>query len=366
MTQIDRNKIIFLTAGGTGGHMFPAHTLGEKLKEDGYQYVLLTDPRGMVMGKKTGFKSAIRIFSASLRGNIFAKFKGLFLIGIGFLQSLYHMIRIKPAMVAGFGGYPTVPVIIAAKVLGIPILIHEQNSFLGKANLKLSQFVNKLTVSFPNTEGISPKVAPKTAHTGMPVRNDIASLYGQQYFPLDNNSPLNLLILGGSLGAKIFSDIIPEAMSYLPQHYKERIFLTIQVRPENQKEAKAILDKANIHYVMSDFFSNIPQLLSSAHLVISRAGASTIAELTCAGRPSILIPYPKAAEDHQAANARILEKYGAAWVMPEDALTPRSLATRLEALFALPGTLPKAAEAAQRWAHPNAADLLKAEALKIL
>lgn len=361
-TNTNQKKIV-LSAGGTGGHIYPAFSLKEELIDRGYECILFTDKRGIILGRRENVEGFV-IDAASPRKNPFLMFKALFHLGIGFLQSWYRLRKLKPCLVIGFGGYPTVPTLIAAKYLKIPIMIHEQNGFMGMANHHLAKFADRIALSFSLTKNIPPKAVGNSFVSGMPVRRKITALHGQPYEPFTNDKPVHLVVIGGSLGASIFAEVIPKAFEILPSHYTKRLKLTLQVREPDIEKVRKRLEACNVSFELSHFFTNIPQLFSEAHLIISRAGASTLAEIACAGKPAILVPFPGAQDNHQYYNALNIEKKDAAWVIPEEAFTGRVLASRLEALFNLPSILKKTADASHKLGDVNAAKTLADEVEK--
>jgi len=248
--------------------------------------------------------------------------------------------------------------LFAATRLRIPTVIHEQNAVLGRANRLLASRVNRIATSFPATERLGAKAEQHVVCTGNPVRPAIAALGSRTYEVPTDSSRLRLLIVGGSQGAQALSRVVPEALARMPDVTRARLSVVQQCRPEDLEAVRAAYRAANIQAECDRFFDDMAGRLAAAHLVIARSGASTVAELAAAGRPAILVPYPHAMDDHQSANARALERAGAAWLMPQASLTPDRLRSRLELLMAEPHDLAEAAQAARRFAQPDAAGAL--------
>jgi UDP-N-acetylglucosamine--N-acetylmuramyl-(pentapeptide) pyrophosphoryl-undecaprenol N-acetylglucosamine transferase len=248
-----------------------------------------------------------------------------------------------------------VPPLLAAASLGIPTVIHEQNAHLGRANRLLAPRVGAIATAFAEVSGMKPEDRKKAVMTGNPVRAPVRALRDQPYPQLALDGPINLLITGGSQGATVFSDVVPATLARLPDALRKRLRVSQQARAEDIERARAAYAKTDIKVELAPFFSDLPQRLAHAHLVICRSGASTIAELTTAGRPSILVPYPHAMDDHQTANARAIEASGAAIVLPQPDFTPETLAARLKLLFAQPPTLARMAQYALDYGQRDAA-----------
>jgi len=342
---------IILAAGGTGGHVFPAEALARALLARGREVVIITDRRGQGFGQKNLGERlpgvpVLRIRAGRFDGGIGAKLLGAGELLIGIAEALRHLRKLRPAAVVGFGGYPSVPAVLAGALLRLPTLIHEQNAVLGRANRLLAPFVGKIAVGFPG----------KGVHTGNPVRPEIAALRAQPYRAPEAKDRFELLILGGSQGARIFSDVVPEALTLLPDSLKTRLRVAQQARPEDLERVRAAYAASGIEAELAPFFADVPVRLARAHLVIARAGASTVAELTVAGRPSILVPYPFATDDHQTANAGALAKAGAALLVAQPEFTAAALAERLEGFT--PSRLGEIAESARAFGMPDAAERL--------
>ena len=346
---------IIIAAGGTGGHFFPAEALAAELIARGHRIVLMTDAR-----------------SAGLRSAVFAEREHFVLQGAGIAgrgvvkaaRAVLALLRgvtearrimgtLRPAVVIGFGGYPAFGPVTAAR-FSRPrpaIILHEQNGVLGRAKRLLSRWASRLALSLRPTTRVPAGVA--TELTGNPVRPAIQALDGAIYDP--PTGTIRLLILGGSLGARVFSDVVPEALVALPEALRTRLAVVQQCRAEDLERVRAAYQAAGIDADLAPFFADVANRLSAAHLVIARAGASTVAELAVVGRPSILVPLPGAIDNHQDANARSLSETGGAWLMPQSEFTAPALAQRLTALLSDPDALTAAAAAIRSAARPDAA-----------
>ncbi|ABV94157.1 UDP-N-acetylglucosamine--N-acetylmuramyl-(pentapeptide) pyrophosphoryl-undecaprenol N-acetylglucosamine transferase [Dinoroseobacter shibae DFL 12 = DSM 16493] len=348
--------LLVIAAGGTGGHMFPAQALAEAMLRKGWRVKLVTDARG---ARYTGgFPHVVEIVEKSsatfARGGALAKVVVPVKIAAGVASALLDMLRDRPAMVVGFGGYPAIPAMAAATLLRLPRMIHEQNGVLGRVNQLFAKHVHAIACgTWPTTlpEGV------QGAPTGNPVRNAILERAGAPYIP-PGDWPLSLLVLGGSQGARILSDVVPTAVAGLAAPLRDRIRVAHQARAEDLDRVVAAYDAAGIRAEVQTFFHDVPKRMSEAQLVISRSGASTVADLTVIGRPSILVPYAAAAADHQTANARGLVEAGAAILIPESKLDPATLAEQIALILDNPDGAVQMAHAALRIGHPNATDRL--------
>lgn len=349
---------ILLAAGGTGGHMFPAEALARELLGRGRSVALVTDRRGRAFGDALPEVEVFRIHASAPSGSIVARLRGVAELALGTLQAQRLVSRLRPAAVVGFGGYPCVPAVLAAQRSRLPTVLHEQNAVLGRANRLLAGNARVIVTSFPAVSQVRPSDAGKVVRAGNPVRPAILAVRGLPYPETTGDGPLSLLVTGGSQGARVFSEVVPAALALLPDALRRRIRLSQQARPEDLERARAALASAGIEAEVSSFFKDMPERLAACHLAITRAGASTIAELTAAGRPALLVPYPHAMDDHQTANAQALADAGGAWLLPQGSLTPAVLASRLEALLTMPASLITAAAAARAWGAPDAASRL--------
>ncbi len=346
---------IVIAAGGTGGHFFPAEALAAELLARGHRIVLMTDARsgGLASPVFTGHEQYV-LRGAGIAGR--GAWRGLKAAGSmasGIVQARGILARIGAGCVVGFGGYPCVaPVVASGLVRHRPaVILHEQNAVLGRANRFLAKRADLLALGFANTERVPP--GTRTEVTGNPVRPAITALTQTSYIGMSDR--IRLLVLGGSLGARVFSDVVPAALQLLPDGLRARISVVQQARPEDMERVKVAYASAGIAAELSSFFPDVAARLVAAHLVIARAGASTVAELAVAGRPAILVPLPAAIDDHQSANARALAQAGGAWVMPQPGFTPEALAARLRELLADPVALVAAAVAARSQARADAA-----------
>jgi len=351
---------IVLAAGGTGGHIFPAESLAEELVLRGEMVVMITDKR-FADYNSASYEGVIGtlpihyIHAGSLGGSLVKKIKGGIGIIRGTLQARQLLKTLKPKAVVGFGGYPSFPTMLAATQLGLNTVIHEQNSVLGKANRSLCGRVKRIATTYPQTQRLPQSCEGKTVLTGNPVRAAIRALHHVPYPMLEADGTLRLLVVGGSQGAQVFSSVVPEAIRLLPESLRGRIRLDQQARAADQDGVKEAYKKLGMQVDVAPFFADIPARLAAAHLIISRAGASTVAELSCAGRPAVLVPYPQATDNHQYFNAQAIEDVGGGWLMPQEGFTAAALAARLEAALTLPSSLSKAAESMRSLGHLNAA-----------
>lgn len=351
---------IVLAAGGTGGHVFPAQALAESLSARGWKIALLTDNRGSAFGDQIVGLEAYRIKAARIGGGAWSKLRGLTQLGLGFIQARGIMRRLGPSAAVGFGGYPSVPTMWAATGARIPSMIHEQNAVLGRANRLLASRVDRIATSFaPDLVVVDPRQRGKAIQTGNPIRSAIREIAKSPYpHRRDPGQPFNLLVFGGSQGARILSDVVPAAIAALPVKSRDTLRIVQQCRPEDLDRVRKIYSDAATGAELAVFFDDMPRRLAEAHLVIARAGASTIAEITAIGRPAILVPLKYAMDDHQTTNARAIEAAGGGWLMPEGDFTEAALATKLQTLMTELDILPKAAARALNAGWPDAADRL--------
>ena len=357
----NRGSLILLTAGGTGGHMFPAEALAAELLARGRRVALITDARGKGFGDRLPAVEVHHISAGGLAGRgLVARARGALQLLGGLFQARGLLRRLSPAIVVGFGGYASVPAVMAAQRAGIKTVLHEQNAVLGRANRLLARKAARIATSFDHVAGLPGGDGGKTVITGTPVRPAIAAVADSPYPGLDGD--LRLLITGGSQGARVFGRVVPAAVAMLPEALRARLRIAQQARAEDFAAARDAYDRMGVAADLATFFADMPQRLAVSHLAIMRSGASTVTELCAAGRPAILVPYPHAADDHQTANARAVATSGAAWVMPEPEFTAVALADRLNALLTAPAELAaaaaKAREAGRRDAAQRLADLV--------
>jgi len=346
---------IVLSAGGTGGHLFPAQALAEELVRRGARIVVMTDGRGA--NYTSAFPGAqIETVPAATfadKGTAMQLLAALE-IGIGVIAASIKLARIKPAVVIGFGGYPSLPVMLAATLARLPTAILEQNAVLGRVNRLVANRVKIVAAAFPIAR-FAPRDASKIVMTGNPVRPAVLEAANTPYATPQAEGALHILIFGGSQGARALSEIVPKAIALLPDDMRTRLNIVQQCRVEDIESAQAIYTAANITPTLAPFFADLPAHIAAAHLVIGRSGAGTIAELAAIGRPAILIPLPGATDDHQTANADVFAHAGAGWRVAQSELTPQFLAAMLEQAFAVPEDLAKRAAAARSLARPDAA-----------
>lgn len=347
---------ILLTSGGTGGHVFPAEALATELQKRGHDVVFCLDNRFYKKSQTTAKKHLIA--SGALGGNPLRKLRGGLQLLRGYLQSILLIKKFKPQVVVGFGGYTSFPVLLAAKHADIPLVLHEQNSLLGRVNRFFLAAAKAIATSFPEVKGIDEAQAKKIYYTGNPVRAQIAALHGMEYPQMKHGAMLRILVTGGSQGASVFSRVIPDALAELPELLRECIRLDQQVRESELDAVRARYQQLSIHADLQTFFSDMPARLSYTHLVIARAGASTLAELAMAGRPAVLVPYPHAKDNHQAINAEAFAQADAGWVLREEDFTQHTLARIIQQVLEQPDMLSQKAAQAAKLAMPNAAQSL--------
>jgi UDP-N-acetylglucosamine--N-acetylmuramyl-(pentapeptide) pyrophosphoryl-undecaprenol N-acetylglucosamine transferase len=350
--------LVVLAAGGTGGHMFPAEALARALLTRGRRVALVTDSRGESWGERLPGVALHRIRAGRLSGNLLRKAFGLIELALGTLEAGRHLRALGPAAVVGFGGYPSVPTMLAAARQKRPTVIHEQNAILGRANRLLASRARGIATSFAEVAGLDAADRARVTETGNPVRPAVTAMRGVPYIESRGDAGFEILVLGGSQGARILSAVIPAALAELPEPLRARLRITQQARPEDADGVRAAYAASGIAAEVRPFFDDVPARLARAQLVIARSGASTVAELTVMGRPAILVPYRYAADDHQSANARAVEAAGAAWVMSEADFTAEALSRHLAALMEAPESLAKAARAAHVLGRPDAAERL--------
>lgn len=360
---------VVLATGGTGGHIFPAEALAEVLHAAGHTPVILADARFQhyaTASKSLQSYETHILPSVAICGSALAKIGALAKNIAAFASALRIMRRIKPDAVVGFGGYPSLPTMLAAQFIRLPTILHEQNALLGKTNAIIAKRSRAIATSFPVTTGINPSLLRRLSVVGNPVRAAIRALRDTHYHAATENDSFELLVTGGSQGAAILAQIVPNALALLNKAQRSRIRLTQQVRPEQLEELRNHYAVLEIDAELSSFFCDIPERLKTAHLVIARAGASTVAELTCAGRPAILVPLPHAAQDHQTINAQAFADAGAGWMVAQPLFTAQTLAQRLDELLKYPNLMNDAAACAHRMGQPDAAHLLMQCTLKVI
>lgn len=356
MSSAGQGRIVMLAAGGTGGHLFPAQALAEELVGRDFRIHLMTDERVRDYGKSFPAEKVHIVPSATLSLADPLRLPGRLLK----LLSGYRLARKlisehSAAAVAGFGGYPSLPPLMAASHLKVPSLVHEQNSVLGRANRLLASRVDAVATSFDNVRLLPAVAESKVTLTGNPVRAVVKAVAGAPYPELSPGGDVRLLVFGGSQGARVFADIMPGIIAALPGELRSRLVITQQCREEDMGRTRAAYDGAGVRAELNPFFMDMPARMAASHLVISRSGASTIAELGVVGRPAVLVPLPHALDNDQLRNAESFERAGAGWLKPQGSIETASFAAFLAGLLSRPENLKEAAGAALRHGRPNAA-----------
>lgn len=358
--------LVLLSAGGTGGHLFPAEALGHALRARGLRVVLATDARVGYISAEFPADEAVTIPSATPSGrSLLQRARAALVLGQGFLAASRIIRRLRPAVVVGFGGYPTVPPVMAASFLGVPTLIHEQNGVMGRANRLLARRATRIATGFPEVRSVPDAAKAPRIHTGNPVRPAVIEAAARPYAETLPGGPLNLLVFGGSQGARVMSEVVPAGIGLLSPEQRGRLRLTQQARGEDLLIVRKAYEHLGLSVEAEPFFKDLPRRIADAHLVVSRSGASTVAELAAIGRPSILVPLPGALDQDQAANAASLEAIGAATVIRQPDFTPERLAQDLAARLDAPQSLTAAARAAKSAGRPDAAERLADAALDL-
>ena len=359
----NKTPLLLIAAGGTGGHMFPAQALAEAMVRRGWRVKLSTDARGARYAG--GFPHVVTIEQVSsatfARGGALAKLATPFKILGGVISAILRNVADRPNVVMGFGGYPTIPALASASFLGLPRAIHEQNGIMGRVNRVFAKRVNRFAC------GTWPTDVPdgvQAQHTGNPVRAAVLDRAGAAYIA-PGDYPMSILVIGGSQGARILSDTVPEALARLPEPQRANLRIAHQARPEDLERVIAAYDQAGIDAEVAAFFNDVPRRLSECQLVISRAGASSIADISVIGRPAILIPFAAAAGDHQSANAKGLAKAGGAIVIPESKLDPDVLCEQIALVLDNPDGALQMAQAAVSYGIPDATERLVALVLDL-
>jgi UDP-N-acetylglucosamine--N-acetylmuramyl-(pentapeptide) pyrophosphoryl-undecaprenol N-acetylglucosamine transferase len=353
--------LVLIAAGGTGGHLFPAESLAVALRARGIRVALATDHRVGALAESFPADEVVEIPSATPSGrNPVMMAKAALVLGAGTLRATREIRRLRPAAVVGFGGYPTVPPVLAAALLRVSTAIHEQNGVMGRANRFVARRVSMIATGFAAVRGIPANANARVVHTGNPVRPAVIEAARTSYPEALPGGTLRLLVFGGSQGARVMSEIVPAAVSRLSDDHRRRLAVTQQARGEDLQQVEAEYRRLGVAAQVQPFFKDLPQLIAESHLVVARSGASTVAELAVIGRPSILVPLPGALDQDQAANAASLGAIGAALVMPQPEFTPERLAGEIAARLDDPGLLTNAARAAKSAGIPDAAERLAA------
>ncbi len=348
-------ETIFLCAGGTGGHVFPSIALADELRARGVRVKFLTDARGKKYLHSQPAEDVTILSSGTWGGGVMGKIKFIFPLFYGFFQALMLFLRTRPKRVIGFGGYPSAPPVFAAQILGIYTAVHEQNAILGAANKILGFLAKDIFLSFHNTSKMSQNFKTKTHLVGNPVRAAIAAI-GLRPYP-DMSDKIHILVVGGSQGAKVFTDLIPQSLAQLDPDMREKIAVVHQVKEDDQPRVAEIYNQAEIAYELKSFFDDMPERLNTCHMMIARAGASTLSENFAAGRPAFYVPYPWNRDHQQDYNARIAVNGDAGWMMEEKQMTVASVAAKLSEILTAPDILQRKAQNARALAQPDTAKI---------
>ncbi len=354
MAGIGISRHYVLAAGGTGGHMIPAHALAEELTLRGHHVALITDERGARIPGL--FENVpVHILPAGRLGGgplgWIRAFRNI-MAGRAMASRMYETFR--PSAVIGFGGYPALPALLAARKDGIATLVHEQNAVLGRVNRMMASRVDAIATAYPQVDRLSAAHQEKVHLVGNPVRDEVLALRDQPYPPLAEDGIFRILVTGGSQGATVLSNVVPDGLGLLPEHFRRRLQVTQQCRAEDIEQVRERYAKLGIPADLATYITDMPERLAWSHLIVARAGASTIAELTAAGRPAILIPLPIATDNHQVANAREMAKAGGARMILQSKFTPVELAKQMQKLGLDPQALANAAERAKSVGRPKA------------
>ena len=363
---MDTSPLILLAAGGTGGHLFPAEALGVELIKHGLRVRLATNFRALRYSGLFTRDMIDVVPSETVRARTAwsLAYTGA-MLAAGTAVSLNLMRRLKPAAVVGFGGYPTLPPLLAARLFGVPGIIHDANAVLGRANRFLSSRVSAIATSLPGVLDRDPALAGKTTTVGTPMRPAILAAAAEKYVAPELTGAFRLLVVGGSQGARVMADIVPGAIERLEPALWSRLVLTQQVREEDMARVRAVYDRLKINAELAPFFSDLPARLASNHLVVSRSGAGTVAELAAIGRPSILVPLPGSIDQDQFANAGVLAQADGALRLPQGDFTPDRLAAEISALAAEPARLTAMAANARTVGRLDAAERLADLVMKV-
>jgi UDP-N-acetylglucosamine--N-acetylmuramyl-(pentapeptide) pyrophosphoryl-undecaprenol N-acetylglucosamine transferase len=350
---------IMLTGGGTGGHLFPALALSEELSRRGYETDLITDNRTEGLGANYPVREIYRAPSATFKGRSpIEAAKTMATLAQGFQAAHKVIADVKPKVIVGFGGYPTVPPILAALAKRVPAAIHEANAVMGRANRLLAPMVKSIACSFEQTKHLEGKLLAKTRLTGAPLRKTVLAQRGKTYLAPTSAQQFVLLVFGGSQGARFFSEVMPAALTQLAEQIRDRLLVVQQCRAEDIDRVFDSYEAAGVAAELATFFDDLPERMASAHLVVSRAGAGTVAELCALGRPGVLVPLPHAIDNDQLENATRFERGGGGWTYQQSDLTAERLAGVVRRLYEEPATLQKASSRAASMAHYDAVEKL--------
>ncbi len=352
-----RSRSVLLAAGGTGGHLFPAEALAIVLRARGFRVELATDSRALRYGASFPADAIHAIPAATPSGGSpLGKLRAGLTLARGVWTAQGVVRKLRPVAVVGFGGYPTVPPLIAARRYGAPTIIHEQNAVMGRANRFLAAGATAIATGFANLKGVRGDIGGKATHVGNPVRPTVLKAAKTPY--CDPDGATNLLVTGGSQGARVMSDVVPAAIERLASEHRARLTIVQQARPEDATRVRDGYARLGVAAMVESFFEDLPRRMAAAHVVVARAGASTVSELAVVGRDSILVPLPGALDQDQAANAAVLGETGASTVILQPDFTPERLAAELAARLDNPDAMRYAAAAARALGVPDAAERL--------
>jgi UDP-N-acetylglucosamine--N-acetylmuramyl-(pentapeptide) pyrophosphoryl-undecaprenol N-acetylglucosamine transferase len=358
--------LVLLAAGGTGGHLFPAEALAIALARRGVVVDLATDARATRYGSAFPARATHVIPSDTLRSrNPLAVARTASALGYGIVMAYRLLLRLRPAAVVGFGGYPSIPPVLAAALARIPTVIHEQNGVMGRANRLLAARATAIATGFPGILDREGARAAKATHTGNPVRPAVIAAAVTPYSDPGPAGPLRLLVFGGSQGARVMADVVPPAMAQLEPAVRARLDVVQQAREEDLARVREAYARLGVAAEVAPFFADLPARMAACHLVVSRSGASTVAELAAIGRPAILVPLPHSLDQDQLANARVLARAGGAVLLPQADFTAERFAAEIAALTADPARLTAMAAAARSVGTPDAADRLADLVLRV-
>lgn len=354
-TRKGASRHYILAAGGTGGHLIPAYALAHELHQRGHHLALITDERGAALPGRPDFLTAHVLPAGRFGRNPFKWMQGVRAVLEGRRMARRLMDAYQPSAVVGFGGYPSLPAMLASTSAGVPTVIHEQNAVLGRVNRLLAGRVNAIATAYPDIERLKVKHLAKTHLVGNPVRAEVLALRNQDFPAFTENGILRVLVTGGSQGARVLSEVVPDGLAMLQPALRQRLQVTQQCRPEDLGRVRERYRNHDIPAELGTYFEDMETRLADCHLFIGRAGASTIAELTAVGRPAILIPLPIATDDHQAANTREMVLAGGARMIRQELFDAKELAKQIQAMAQAPHTLANAAHGAWNCGRPNAA-----------
>lgn len=354
-TPTGASRHYVLAAGGTGGHLIPAFALAAELHQRGHHVALITDERGANIPGKPDFMPAHVLPAGRFGKNPLGWPAGLRAVLEGRSMALRLFDSFEPSAIVGFGGYPALPALLAATAAGLPSIVHEQNAVLGRVNRLLAGRVDAIATSYEVVDRLKPKHAAKVRLVGNPVRAEVLALREQDFPAFTEESLLRILVTGGSQGARVLSEVVPDGLAMLPPALRQRLQVTQQCRAEDLDAVRKRYAEHDIPAELGTYFEDMHERLADAHLFIGRAGASTIAELTAVGRPAILVPLPIATDDHQAANTREMVKAGGARMIRQEAFQPKELAKQIQVMAMNPQSLANAAHCAFNCGRPDAA-----------